>query len=107
MKLLTAEIKKKLPKLYSTENVAAEDKVAVCNFFDPSGRFTFYAVEGSPEGDDFIFFGYTVSPLGPDCDEWGNASLKELESVRGRFGLGIERDLHFPPTKMSEILKGK
>ena len=65
MKLLTAEIKKKLPKLYSTEKVAVEDKVAVCKFFDPSGRFTFYAVEGGPMGDDFIFFGYTISPLGP------------------------------------------
>jgi len=105
MKLLTAEIKKKLPPLYSTENVPTENKVAVCKFFDPTGRYTYYVVEGSPEGEDFIFFGYCVSPLGPDCDEWGNASLSEIASVKGRFGLGIERDLHFTPTKVSELIK--
>jgi hypothetical protein len=26
-----------------------------------------------------------------------------LQSVRGPLGLGIERDLHFPPTRLSEV----
>lgn len=105
MELLTEEIKKSIPKLYSTEIVKTENKVAVCKFFDPCGRYTFYVVEGGPEGDDFIFFGYCVSPLGPDCDEWGYASLSELSSVKNRLGLKLERDLHWKPTKMSEVLK--
>jgi hypothetical protein len=51
--------------------------------------------EAEPRGKDFLFFGFCVSPLGPDCDGWGYASLTELLSVRVR-GLTIERDLHLP-----------
>jgi hypothetical protein len=104
MKLMTAALLKSLPPLYSTEEVPTEQKKAVAKFFDPTGRMTYYVIEGSKEEDDVIFFGYMVSPLGPDCDEYGNSSLNELQAVKGRFGLGIERDLHFTPTLMSEIL---
>jgi len=39
-------------------------------------------------------------------DEWGSFSLAELEEYKDkRFGLGIERDLHFTETPMSEIIK--
>jgi hypothetical protein len=106
MKLLTKEIIKKLPALYATEKIALRDKVAVCKFFCPWGRYTAYVIEGSvSENDpkDFIFWGYVVSPLGGDCDEYGYFSLKELESVKHFSGLKIERDLHFSPTKCSEI----
>lgn len=92
MKLLTKEIAKRLPPLYATEDVPAESKVAHVKFFDPTGRFTAYGVEF--DGQD-TFFGFVVSPLGPDCDEWGYFSLAELQAIKGRFGLGIERDLHW------------
>lgn len=101
MKLLTKEIKKKLPKLYETESVKDGDKVAVVKFFLPCGRATWYACEF--DGKD-TFFGYAISPLGPDCDEWGYFSLSELESLKAPFGLSIERDLGFEPTVMGEIL---
>lgn len=106
MKLLTKALLASLPPLYSTENVEAEDKVAVVKFFDPAGRYTFYVTEGGPDNDDVRLFGYVVSPLGPGCDEWGYASLNELQEVTNRFGLGIERDIHWKPTKMSKVLKG-
>ena len=32
MKLMTKEIEKKLPKLYETENIPVEDKVAVVKY---------------------------------------------------------------------------
>ena len=105
MKLLTKALQAALPPLYSGDNIPLEEKVAVAKFFDPCGRGTWFVFEGGPEGGDVIFFGYVVSPLGPDCDEMGNFSLNELASVKNRFGLGIERDLHFTPTKMGELLK--
>ena len=64
-------------------------------FFFPAGRYTFYATEGEPQGDEFLFFGYCISPLGADCDEWGYVTLSELRSVKVH-GLTMERDLHFP-----------
>lgn len=99
MKLLTKELRKKLPPLYANEHVA--DPLAVVKFFTPTSNWTWYATEGSPEGDDFVFFGLVEGHE----TELGYFSLKELESVKGPFGLGIERDLFFKPTPLSKLRK--
>jgi len=99
MKLLTKEIRDKLPKLYQTEGIPLEEKVAVAKFFTPDSSWTWYAVEGQEEDDDFIFFGL-VQGLE---EEWGYFSLKELESVRGPWGLPVERDKFFRPQRIKEI----
>ena len=96
MKLLTKAIKKRLPKLYETENVKAEDKVLQVKFFSPVGSWTWYGVEF--DGED-SFFGYVRG----HADEWGYFSLQELEEVRLPMGLKIERDMYFKPTKFSEL----
>ena len=96
MKLLTKEIIKKLPKLYSQEN--EKDPIVQVKFFDPTGSFTWYATEF--DGED-LFFGKVVSSLCPE-GELGYFSLSELKSIRGRMGLGIERDLYFTPKLLSE-----
>ena len=101
MKLMTPEIEKTLPKLYATEDTPTHEKIAWLKIFDPCGRLTYYATEYDPE--ERIFFGYMVSPLGADCDEFGNSSLDEFEAIKGRFGLGLERDIHFEPTKMGKL----
>jgi hypothetical protein len=108
MKLMTKAIAAKLPKLYSTEKVATKDKTVIVKFFQPWGRWTWYAVEGEQiqaevfGRPNYRFFGY-VQGLGPDTDEWGYFTLAELESVRGPFGLRIERDLHFAPQPISGV----
>jgi hypothetical protein len=82
MELVPKDIESILPPLYSQENVP--DPVAVIKFFDPCGRFTFFVLEGQREPDgDLRLFGFCGSPLGPDLDELGYASLRQLESVRG------------------------
>jgi hypothetical protein len=102
MNLIPKEIEAILPKLYSQENVP--DPVAVLKFFDPCGRYTLYVLEGSRQQDgDLLLFGFCVSPLGPDCDELGYATLSQLEGIRGPLGLGIERDLYFKPMPLSQI----
>jgi hypothetical protein len=102
MELIPKEIEAILPPLYSQENVP--DPVAVIKFFDPCSRYTFFVLEGQREPDgDIRLFGFCRSALGPDCDELGYASLRELESVRRPLGLGIERDLYFKPRPLSEI----
>lgn len=99
--LLTKENRKALPALYSTDSTPEGEKMAVVKLFDPCGRFTLYVVEFD-QAD--TLFGYTISPLGPDCDEYGYASLSELASVKNRLGLGIERDRHFTPKPMTAVL---
>jgi hypothetical protein len=96
MDLITPELRSVIRQfpLGSQEGLRENAKVIV-KFFFPAGRYTFYATEGEEQSDDILFFGYCVSPLGPDCDEWGYASLAELRSLCVR-GLTMERDLHFP-----------
>lgn len=94
--LLTKEILRRLPGLDRDDEYDATVQV---KFFDPCGRWTWYAVAYDPE--DKLFFGYVVGPFDETCDEWGYFSLEELESVRGSLGLGIERDLYFKPQLMS------
>lgn len=76
------------------------DPIAYVKFFTPDAGWTWYATGGSPEGDDFLFFGYVI---GVEA-EWGTFLLSELLSVRGRLGLAVERDLHFRVRPVSEII---
>lgn len=101
MKLLTKELLTRFAKLGRQEDSA--DPIVVAKFFNPTGAGTWYATEYDPKTK--TFFGY-VSIFGDWNDEWGYFSLGELESYVGRFGLGIERDLHFEEKPMSEVMPG-
>jgi Protein of unknown function (DUF2958) len=107
---LTKDLLKTLPPLYSQED--NPDPMVVCKFFTPDAGWTWYTIEGSPvdenglydtdkEKVDFVFFGL-VSGLEV---ELGYFSLSELESIRGLFGLAVERDLYFESTRLSEVKK--
>lgn len=101
MKLLTQEIKKQLPKLYATEDVPQDNKEVICKFFNPCGAGSWYVVEGEEQDGDFIFFGL----VDLHEKEWGYFSLTELQNVRLKFGLGIERDIPFSKCTIGEIQK--
>src|ERR1035441_9961477 len=97
MQLLTNTIKHQIPKLYSQENES--DPMVVCKFFDPTGSWTWYVVEGEEKefeyGKDFLFFGYVI---GFD-NELGYFTLNQLETAKqglsGMKALPIERDIYF------------
>lgn len=98
MKLLTKGITDKLPPLYSQESEA--DPMVVAKFFDPMGSWTWFVIEGEPQGDgDFLFFGLVDGFE----TELGYFALSELESVGKTRILGIERDIHFEPVCLSEV----
>jgi hypothetical protein len=102
MKLLTKAILAKLPALYETDKVEAEDKTVVFKLFGGSNS-TWLIVEGSPEGDDWRFYGF-CAPMGMESGEWGYVMLSELTSIRfPPFGLPIERDLHFKSWRFGDI----
>lgn len=96
MKLLTKEVLKKFDASGRDEDKPVSEILVLLKFFDPTGRYTLYVTEAEKEGDDYIMFGFCVSPLGEDCDELGYTSFNEIAAVKGRFGLGIERDMHLP-----------
>jgi hypothetical protein len=105
---LTKDLLKKLPALYSQEDNA--DPMVVCKFFTPDAGWTWYAIEGSPvdehgyydtdkEKVDYVFFGLVSGA----AVELGYFSLSELNSIRGKLGLPVERDRYFQPTRLSAI----
>lgn len=101
MKLLTKEITDRFAKVGSQQDV--KDPIIIAKFFDPTGSATWWATEYDPV--DKIFYGYvTLFGLGSPEDEWGSFALGELEGVKGRFGLGIERDRHFGERPISTII---
>ena len=99
MKLLTKTLEKRFAQVGSQSE--EKDPLIIAKFFNPTGAGTWYATEYDP--DRRVFFGY-VSIFGDWNDEWGSFSLDELESYRGPFGLGIERDLHFGEKRASQVI---
>jgi hypothetical protein len=95
---LTKENLLALPPLGGQEG--EEDPTAHVKFFDPSGSWTWYATEYDPAYQRF--FGLVVGAE----TELGYFTLAELKEIRGAVGLGIERDRHFKPCRLSEIAPG-
>lgn len=99
MKLMTKALEERFAQVGSQENV--KNPIVIAKFFNPTGIGSWFATEYDPK--DKIFFGY-VSLFGDYNDEWGSFSLEELENFRGRFGLGIERDLYFKEQPIKKLI---
>lgn len=69
--------------------------VPVVKFFTPDAAGKWLITEMMEDGD--TLFG--LCDLGHGTPELGYVSLSELMTVRGRFGLPVERDAHFTGKK--------
>lgn len=99
MKLLSDELRAKLPRLYSQE--AEADPMVYAKFFLPGTGWTWYVTEGEQREGDFLFFGFVVGLE----SEFGYFLLSELESVRSPiFGLPVERDVYFTEGRLTDVV---
>jgi hypothetical protein len=101
MKLLTKEIRDQLLRNGRlTDHYAGTDSepdfIPVVKLFTPDANCTWLLTEVDPADPDIAF---GLCDLGMGFPELGSVSISELESVRGKLGLPVERDLHFRPTK--------
>ena len=98
MKLITKKIEDQLAKypLYSQDN-KGENAIAVCKFFLQG--YTWYVLEAQKNGSDYEFFGIVDG----EDKEYGYFTLSELQSLRGHWGLTVERDIYFKPTEIRNI----
>lgn len=94
MKLLTKAIEARFAALGEQDT---PDAVVVCKFFAPWSNWTWFAT--SYQAKDRTFFGLVD---GLEI-ELGYFSRDELESVVGRFGLRIERDLHWHEQPLKDV----
>src|SRR5512135_1226636 len=120
VQLLTKELLRTIPPLYSQEHEAAP--LWHAKFFLPDGTFTWYVIEAStrektgcgwgvncqhrplseydPKQDDVLVFGYVIWPEA----ELGYFSLSGLTCDQGWLGgLPVQRDRHFIPRRLSAV----
>lgn len=68
------------------------DPRPVVKLFTPDAGATWLITEADPEDPDHLF---GLCDLGLGEPELGYVSLVEIQSVRGKLGLPVERDLYF------------
>lgn len=95
---------KALPKLYGTEGIKSEDKIAQLHYF--YGGSDWFINEGSMDGDDedaqFLFFGYAILNGDTQMSEYGYIPRDELVN-RGK----VELDFFWEPETMNQVFKEK
>lgn len=102
MKLLTKDIRERLIKngrihaQFIESGDAELDFFPVVKLFMPDAQCTWLLTELDPEEPDIAF---GLCDLGMGYPELGSVRISELESVRGRLGLPVERDRHFIATQ--------
>jgi hypothetical protein len=83
-----------LPKFYTTEHIALENKQILVKLFHPGSSWTWYVIEY--DGADLCWGLVDGHEL-----EFGYFSLKEISTVTMPR---VERDKYFKPCSVSEIM---
>jgi hypothetical protein len=68
----------------------------VLKLFTPDAAATWLISELDPDDGDTLF---GLCDLGLGCPELGSISLRELSTIRGKFGLSVEVDRYFKPDR--------
>jgi hypothetical protein len=92
-----ASMLENIPDLYANENTPLADQTVHAHFFSSNGDWYITEVDK----DEGLAFGHC--DLGQGFPEWGYVSLIELEETRGRYGVAVERDVHFQPKTAGEL----
>jgi hypothetical protein len=101
MKLFNKTIDRQLFKQYALGSDLSKQEV-VAKIFNPTGSGTWFILNSDPEDPDYL---WAIVDLGYGA-EVGSVSRSELETYRGRFGMGFERDLSFDPVNAEELYNG-
>src|SRR5579863_2232021 len=98
MPLLDDQLKQRLPPRYSQE--ADDDPLVYARFFLPASYTSWYVIEGEPDGDDFLFFGFVTQPV----NRFAEFRLRHLEALRGPKGQTVERDAAFTEGRFTDVV---
>lgn len=101
MKLFTQDIQNTLLKNGQKQEAVrgTPDEIdfkPVVKLFTPDAACTWLLTELDPDEPDIAF---GLCDLGLGYPELGSVRVSELEQIRGRLGLPVERDLHFKADK--------
>ena len=88
----------RLPTIPETRSRYHSEIVCKVKLFNPTGRATWYLAAYDPETRT----AWGVADV--DGPELGPIAMPAIVGFRGRFGLPIERDLHYSPRTMAVLL---
>jgi hypothetical protein len=86
----------KATRLAQQAGQSEPDHKPAVKIFDPCGAGTWLITESNPDEPDILF---GLADLGMGMPELGYISRAELERVKGRLGIGLERDRWFSTDK--------
>ena len=95
-KLLTNEQLQSIPELYAS--TILKDPICKFKIFLPNSNWTWYIIE-IDKSDYNTCYGLVDGFE----QELGYFTIRELENLKGMFGLKVELDTSFKPTKLSKI----
>ena len=94
--LLTNEQLKSIPELYAS--TILKDPICRFKIFLPNSNWTWYVIE-IDKSDYNTCYGLVDGFE----QELGYFTIRELENLRGQFGLKVELDISFKATRLSKI----
>lgn len=104
MIILTEEIEKKIPRIYTPDEVIAkriENIDIIIRFFCPQNGWEWFVTEGEKDDTgEWIFLGYVKT----NFKEWKSFSLRDLENFESKTGFQVIRDPYFLNKKIKDIL---
>ena len=99
MELLIDDLRSRLPPLNGQE--AETDPVVYARFSVPGMELAWYPIEGEPQGEDFLFFGW----ISGSRNEFDFFRLSELKAFRGLLELQrVERDPAFAEGRLTDVV---
>ena len=113
MKMITKKMVETIPPIYSTDNTKCKDKIVYAHYFSPLLNWDWFIFEMN-QYDKESYFGGSVTTeffgyanLNDDITaEIGYFTLNEFEKINRDNGFQlIERDTHFKPTKVKDLVK--
>jgi hypothetical protein len=97
MELLPDDLKSRLPPIHAQDS---EMLPMVYARFSLTGTpLVWYAIEGQPDGEDYLFFGFVPGP-----NDFRNFRLSELQAMRSPAGQSVERDSRFIPGRLTDVV---
>ena len=96
MKLMTKELRSRLPPLYAMEKIPLQEQIAQACFYLPDSNWYWYPIEF--DGHD-VFFGLVAGHY----LEFGYFALSELELLQVPSGEEVEYDPDWKPTACSQL----
>ena len=81
-----------------------EDPIIYIHFLIPDSPYHWYAAEGSPVTNDFVFFGFHIGSELEEDWNWKEFRLSELESFGSGGGAAVVKDPDFKVGRFTDVV---